>query len=190
MLWVSSAPELALARDHDAMSAVPRHIAIVMTATPPLVRASAICRDRGHRAGVDTIRKNTASVARERGVETSRSTRSRPRLVARSGGSDGLMGCSRRRSSRETEALVRDDVGSRSSAGCTSFPRGCSARSRAPSRRRRSAARRHDARVNYGGRAEIVDAVRRLVADCVTRCVDDAAMRQGSYAPDHPDPIC
>jgi undecaprenyl diphosphate synthase len=42
---------------------------------------------------------------------------------------------------------------------------------------------------NYGGRAEIVDAVRRLVADGVAPDqVDEAAIAQRLYAPDHPDP--
>jgi undecaprenyl diphosphate synthase len=42
---------------------------------------------------------------------------------------------------------------------------------------------------NYGGRAEIVDAVRRLVGDGVAAdAVDEAAIAARLYAPDHPDP--
>lgn len=42
---------------------------------------------------------------------------------------------------------------------------------------------------NYGGRAEIVDAVRRLVADSVEpRRVDERAIRSRLYHPDQPDP--
>ena len=42
---------------------------------------------------------------------------------------------------------------------------------------------------NYGGRAEIVDAVRRLVGDGVKPDeVDEAAIASRLYAPDHPDP--
>ncbi len=42
---------------------------------------------------------------------------------------------------------------------------------------------------NYGGRAEIVDAVRRLVADGVDeRRIDERAIRSRLYYPDQPDP--
>ena len=42
---------------------------------------------------------------------------------------------------------------------------------------------------NYGGRAEIVDAVKRLVADGVpAEQVDEAAIARRLYAPEHPDP--
>ena len=42
---------------------------------------------------------------------------------------------------------------------------------------------------NYGGRAEIVDAVRRLVADGVEpRRIDERAIRSRLYYPDQPDP--
>jgi len=42
---------------------------------------------------------------------------------------------------------------------------------------------------NYGGRAEIVDAVRSLVADGVKPDqVDEAAIASRLYAPHHPDP--
>src|SRR5438094_648706 len=42
---------------------------------------------------------------------------------------------------------------------------------------------------NYGGRAEIVDAVKRLVADGVAPGeVDEGAIAKRLYAPDHPDP--
>ena len=42
---------------------------------------------------------------------------------------------------------------------------------------------------NYGGRAEIVDAVRRIVGDGLAPdAVDEAAIASRLYAPDHPDP--
>ena len=42
---------------------------------------------------------------------------------------------------------------------------------------------------NYGGRAEIVDAVRRLVGDGLTPDqVDEDAIARRLYAPEHPDP--
>jgi undecaprenyl diphosphate synthase len=42
---------------------------------------------------------------------------------------------------------------------------------------------------NYGGRAEIVDAVRRLAAEGIPpESIDEAAIAKRLYAPDHPDP--
>jgi undecaprenyl diphosphate synthase len=42
---------------------------------------------------------------------------------------------------------------------------------------------------NYGGRAEVVDAVRALVTDGVAAdAVDEGAISSRLYAPDHPDP--
>jgi len=42
---------------------------------------------------------------------------------------------------------------------------------------------------NYGGRAEIVDAVRRIVRDGIAPdAVDEAAIASRLYAPQHPDP--
>jgi undecaprenyl diphosphate synthase len=42
---------------------------------------------------------------------------------------------------------------------------------------------------NYGGRAEIVDAVRKLVADGIAADeIDEAAIAKRLYAPEHPDP--
>ena len=43
--------------------------------------------------------------------------------------------------------------------------------------------------VNYGGRAEIVDAVKRLVDDRVpVDQIDEQAIAARLYAPEHPDP--
>jgi undecaprenyl diphosphate synthase len=42
---------------------------------------------------------------------------------------------------------------------------------------------------NYGGRAEIVDAVRRIVADLIpVERIDESAIAERLYAPEHPDP--
>jgi len=42
---------------------------------------------------------------------------------------------------------------------------------------------------NYGGRAEVVDAVKRIVSDGLApEDVDEAAIASRLYAPEHPDP--
>jgi len=144
----------------------------------------------GHRAGVETIRR-TLRAARERGVEYltlysfSTENWSREPDEVR-----GLMALLEETIRRETETLVKDNVrlrvigrlhelapglqkaiagGVAATAKCTNGVMTLA--------------------FNYGGRAEIVDAVRKLVADGTTPDqVDEAAIAQRLYAPDHPDP--
>jgi undecaprenyl diphosphate synthase len=144
----------------------------------------------GHRAGVETIRK-TLRAARERGVEyltlysfSTENWSRDPEEVT------GLMGLLEETIRRETESLVRDDVRlevigrlhelspglQKSIAGAVEATSKCA----------------HGVMTlafNYGGRAEIVDAVRRVVADGVAPdAVDEAAIASRLYAPNHPDP--
>ena len=144
----------------------------------------------GHRAGVETIRK-TLRAARERGVEyltlysfSTENWSRDPEEVT------GLMALLEETIRRETDSLVRDDVRlevigrlhelspglQRSIAGAVEATSKCA----------------HGVMTlafNYGGRAEIVDAVRRLVGDGVAPdAVDEVAIASRLYAPDHPDP--
>ena len=149
----------------------------------------------GHRAGVETIRK-TLRAARERGVEyltlysfSTENWSRDPEEVT------GLMGLLEETIRRETDSLVRDDVRlqvigrlhelspglQRSIAGAVEATSKCS----------------HGVMTlafNYGGRAEIVDAVRRIVADGVAPdAVDEAAiasasLRAGASRPRPADP--
>src|SRR5688572_27901239 len=144
----------------------------------------------GHRAGVETIRK-TLRAARERGVEyltlysfSTENWSRDPEEVT------GLMGLLEETIRRETESLVRDDVRlevigrleelspglQKSIAGAVEATSKCA----------------HGVMTlafNYGGRAEVVAAVRRVVADGVAPdAVDEAAIASRLYAPDHPDP--
>jgi undecaprenyl diphosphate synthase len=144
----------------------------------------------GHRAGVETIRK-TLRAARERGVEyltlysfSTENWSRDPEEVT------GLMALLEETIRRETDSLVRDDVRlqvigrlhelspglQRSIAGAVEATSKCA----------------HGVMTlafNYGGRAEIVDAVRRLVGDGVAPdAVDEAAIASRLYAPEHPDP--
>jgi undecaprenyl diphosphate synthase len=144
----------------------------------------------GHRAGVETIRK-TLRAARERGVEFltlysfSTENWSREPDEVR-----GLMALLEDTIRKETQTLVKDNVklevigrlhelspglqeaiatGVRATASCTDGTMTLA--------------------FNYGGRAEIVDAVKKLVADGLTPDqVDDAAIASRLYAPHHPDP--
>ena len=144
----------------------------------------------GHRAGVETIRRTLRAV-RERGVEYltlfsfSTENWSRDPEEVR-----GLMGLLEETIRRETDSLVKDDVRlavigrldelapglQKAIAGAVQATSGC----------------RNGVMTlafNYGGRAEIVDAVRGLVRDGVAAdAVDEAAIASRLYAPHHPDP--
>ena len=144
----------------------------------------------GHRAGVETIRR-TLRAARERGVEFltlysfSTENWSRDPEEVR-----GLMALLEETIRRETASLVKDDVRlevigrlhelspalQKAIAGAVEATAGCA----------------HGVMTlafNYGGRAEIVDAVRGLVRDGVQADdVDEAAIASRLYAPRHPDP--
>lgn len=171
-------------------ASVPQHIAIVMDGNRRWARQRHLPAIAGHRAGVETIRK-TLRAARERGVEYltlysfSTENWSRDPEEVR-----GLMGLLEETIRRETESLVKDDVKlevigrlhelapglQEAIAGAVRATSGC----------------QHGVMTlafNYGGRAEIVDAVRALVKDAVKPdAVDEAAIASRLYAPHHPDP--
>jgi len=172
------------------MSAIPRHIAIVMDGNRRWARQRRLPAIAGHRAGVETIRK-TLRAARERGVEyltlysfSTENWSRDPEEVT------GLMGLLEETIRRETDSLVRDDVRlevigrlhelspglQRSIAGAVEATAKC-------------ARGVMTLAFNYGGRAEIIDAVRRIVGDGLAPdAVDEAAIASRLYAPDHPDP--
>jgi len=172
------------------MSAVPRHIAIVMDGNRRWARQRHLPAIAGHRAGVETIRR-TLRAARERGVEYltlysfSTENWSRDEDEVR-----GLMALLDETIRRETDSLVRDDVRlevigrlgelspalQRSIAGAVAATSNC-------------ANGVMTLAFNYGGRAEIVDAVKRVVGDGLAPDqVDEAAIASRLYAPRHPDP--
>jgi undecaprenyl diphosphate synthase len=172
------------------MSAVPRHLAIVMDGNRRWARKRRLPAIAGHRAGVETIRR-TLRAARERGVEyltlysfsTENWTRD-PEEVS------GLMALLEETIRRETKTLVEDQVKLRVIGRLDELSErlqkaiaGAVGATSGGTRGVMTLA------FNYGGRAEIVDAVRRLVADGLTPDqVDEAAIAERLYAPGHPDP--
>jgi undecaprenyl diphosphate synthase len=171
-------------------AAVPRHLAIVMDGNRRWARQRHLPAIAGHRAGVETIRK-TLRAARERGVEyltlysfsTENWTRDPDEVT-------GLMALLEETIRRETKTLVEDEVKLRviGRLGELSerLQKAIAGAVQATSGGTRGVM---TLAFNYGGRAEIVDAVRRLVADGVAPDqVDEAAIAERLYAPDHPDP--
>ena len=172
------------------MSGVPRHIAIVMDGNRRWARQRDLSPLDGHRAGVETIRR-TLRAARERGVEYltlySFSTENWSRDE---GEVSGLMALLEETIRNETETLVRDNVRLRVIGRLHELSPGLQ---RAIAGGVEATAKCTDGVMtlafNYGGRAEIVDAVRGVVRDGLAPdAVDEAAIASRLYAPDHPDP--
>ena len=172
------------------MSAIPRHIAIVMDGNRRWARQRRLPAIAGHRAGVETIRK-TLRAARERGVEyltlysfSTENWSRDPEEVT------GLMGLLEETIRRETDSLVRDDVRleviGRLHELSPGLQRSIAGAVEATARCARGVM---TLAFNYGGRAEIVDAVRRIVGDGLAPdSIDEAAIASRLYAPNHPDP--
>jgi len=171
-------------------AAVPRHLAIVMDGNRRWARKKHLPAIAGHRAGVETIRR-TLRAARERGVEYltlySFSTENWSRDEEEVG---ALMALLEETIRRETRSLVEDQVQLRviGRLGQLSerLQKAIAGAVEATSDGKRGVM---TLAFNYGGRAEIVDAVRRLVRDGVPADkVDEATIAARLYAPGHPDP--
>jgi undecaprenyl diphosphate synthase len=169
---------------------VPRHVAIVMDGNRRWARQRHLPAIAGHRAGVETIRR-TLRAARERGVEYltlfSFSTENWSRDPEEV---HGLMGLLEETIRRETASLVKDEVKLEVIGRLHELAPGLQ-EAIAGSVRATSGCQRGVMTLafNYGGRAEIVDAVRSLVRDGVgPEAVDEAAIASRLYAPHHPDP--
>ena len=170
--------------------AVPRHLAIVMDGNRRWARNKHLPAIAGHRAGVDTIRR-TLRAARERGVEYltlySFSTENWSRDEEEVG---ALMALLEETIRRETKTLVEDGVQlkviGRLHELSDRLQRAIAGAVKETSPGTRGVM---TLAFNYGGRAEIVDAVKQLVADGVpAESIDEAAIAKRLYAPEHPDP--
>jgi undecaprenyl diphosphate synthase len=171
-------------------AAVPRHLAIVMDGNRRWARKKHLPAIAGHRAGVDTIRR-TLRAARDRGVEYltlySFSTENWSRDEEEVG---ALMALLEETIRRETKTLVEDGVRlkviGRLHELSDRLQRAIAGAVKETSPGTRGVM---TLAFNYGGRAEIVDAVKRLVADGVPAdSIDEAAIAKRLYAPEHPDP--
>jgi undecaprenyl diphosphate synthase len=171
-------------------AAVPRHIAIVMDGNRRWARGHHLPVIAGHRQGVETIRR-TVRAARDRGVEFvtlySFSTENWKRDPDEVG---GLMRLLEETIRRETPTLVQDGVRLRIIGRLQELSDGV--RHAIDDAARATDAGKNGTMTiafNYGGRAEIVDAVKQLVRDAVpVDGIDEAAIASRLYAPEHPDP--
>jgi len=173
-----------------AERAVPRHIAFVMDGNRRWAKQRHLPAIAGHRAGVETIRR-TVRAARERGVEYvtlySFSTENWKRGDDEVG---ALMALLEETIRRETRTLVDDGVRLRVIGRLDELSER-SQQAIAQSVHATDAGTKGTMTIafNYGGRAEIVDAVRAIVREgLLPEQVDEAAIASRLYAAEHPDP--
>lgn len=144
----------------------------------------------GHRAGVETIRR-TVKAARERGVEyVTLYAFSTENWKRQDDEVKGLMRLLEETIRRETGTLVEDGVRLRIIGRLSELSDGVRrAINEAAKATENGTHGTMTIAFNYGGRAEIVDAVRAIVRDGLAAdAVDEAAISKRLYAPDHPDP--
>lgn len=169
--------------------AVPAHIAIVMDGNRRWARQRHLPAIAGHRAGVETIRR-TLRHARERGVRyltlysfSTENWRREPAEV------EGLMRLLEETILRETDTLVRDGVRLRVIGRVWELSQRLQTAIAGAVRATDGGRDTMTIAFNYGGRAEIVDAVRGIVRDgTAPEAIDEAAIAGHLYAPDIPDP--
>jgi len=143
----------------------------------------------GHRAGVDTIRR-TLRHARERGVRyltlysfSTENWKRDPTEV------EALMRLLEETILRETKTLVRDRVRLRVIGRLADLSERLQKAIAGAVRATEGGSDTMTIAFNYGGRAEIVDAVRGIVRDGLAAdAVDETAIAERLYAPDIPDP--
>jgi len=173
---------------------IPRHVAIIMDGNGRWAERRGLSRVEGHRAGLDACREVLRS-ANDLGVEHltlyafSLENWNRPKAEVRE-----LMNLLERYLDEEIEEVMRNDIRLRSIGRNDRLP---------PSVRKRvedAVERTRDNRamdlifaLSYGGRAEIVDAARRLARDAEEGKVDPHRIDEKTfaaylYAPDVPDP--
>ncbi len=170
-------------------SNTPQHVAIVMDGNRRWARQRHLPAIAGHRQGVDTIRR-TLRHARERGVRyltlysfSTENWRREPTEV------EALMRLLEETILRETETLVRDRVRLRVIGRLGELSERLQLAIEGAVRATEGGTDTMTIAFNYGGRAEIVDAVRGIVRDGVAAdAVDEAAIARRMYAPDIPDP--
>jgi undecaprenyl diphosphate synthase len=186
-------PEEFLLRQIDP-ERLPRHVAVIMDGNGRWANRRAKPRVSGHRAGAESVRETIETSARLGGryltlYAFSTENWKRPRLEV-----DTLMRLLRQYLNQEIDTLMRNRIRFRAIGRREGLSPGI--------RRDIERAERETAAndqmlltvaLNYSGRAEIVDAARRLAAEAVATgrdpaTITDADLERYLYAPDMPDP--
>ena len=169
---------------------IPCHVAIIMDGNGRWARAQGLDRIEGHWKGYRTL-KQIVYAADELGIRyltvygfSSENWRRSQEEVG------GLMTLMLRAMRAEIEELIEKDVRVRVSGRLHELP--ADLRAEFEDAMTRTVGNRRltfNLAINYGGRAEIVDAVRRLVERGVpSDSIDEESISSSLYSPDIPDP--
>ncbi len=179
-----------MAHGNDREGRIPRHIGIIMDGNGRWAQRRGLPRLAGHRAGVENIRRVVEACV-QLGVEYltlyafSTENWRRPREEVQ-----GLMNLLRENLRREVEAFRRNGI----RVLHLGRLEGLDPDLQEEIRKALEATAEGDRLTlciafNYGGRAEIVDAVRRIVAEGIPpEAIDEETIRGHLYAPEVPDP--
>lgn len=168
----------------------PQHIAIIMDGNSRWARERLLPRVMGHKAGIETIRR-VAELADQRGVRVltlyafSTENWSRPRDEV-----DALMTLFSETIRREVDELARRGIELRFSGRLQELSPALQDQMRQASERTRTSAQAIlNIAINYGGRGEIVDAVRELAREGADLTqLDEASLASHLYTRGLPDP--
>ena len=181
--------EARLLADLD-LDRLPRHVAVIMDGNGRWARKRRMPRVAGHRAGIRAVRDTLETCARL-GIEVltlyafSQENWKRPRTEV-----DTLMDLLKEYVRKELDTLVRNDIRFRVLGRMEDLAESV----RDELRRLLDATRDNrglqlNVALSYGGRAEIVDAVKRMVADGLDpRTIDEPRLSDYLYTAGQPDP--
>jgi undecaprenyl diphosphate synthase len=169
-------------------AALPTHVAVIMDGNGRWARSRSLARIRGHQAGVKAVRE-AVTACREVGVKYltlyafSSENWERPTLEVRA-----LMQLLKNYLVGERDELLEKQIRLEAMGRLDRLPKDV----RAELDKTMALTAPHDEltltlALSYGGRAELTDAVRALVAAGESD-VDEGTIGRYLYAPDHPDP--
>lgn len=167
---------------------LPRHVAVIMDGNGRWARSRGFARIRGHQAGVKAVRE-AVTACREIGVPYltlyafSSENWERPSLEIAA-----LMRLLKNYVIGERDELIEKEIRLRAIGRLDRLPVDVRAElARTIERTAGFDQLTLTLALSYGGRAELVDAVRRIVASGEER-VDESVIASHLYAPEHPDP--
>src|SRR5438876_1123218 len=183
--WRSDAQEPAVSQVSP-----PEHVAIIMDGNSRWARERLLPRVMGHKAGIEAIRR-VAEAADRRGVRVltlyafSTENWSRPRDEV-----DALMSLFSETIRREVDELARRGIELRFSGRLQELSPALQDQMRQASERTRVSARAIlNIAINYGGRQEIIDAIRELAQEGADLSqLEDATLASHLYTRGLPDP--
>jgi undecaprenyl diphosphate synthase len=184
--------EQALVRAID-FTRLPRHVAIIMDGNGRWAKLRRKPRVEGHRAGIDAVRDVVETSARM-GLEVltlyafSVENWKRPKSEVST-----LMSLLKRYLRMELETLLKNNIRFQVIGRMEELPGDVQDElRRGMDRTRERSGLLFNIALNYGGRAEIIDAVKRLVQDALARgeagAIDEARLASHLYTAGQPDP--